>query len=58
MLAFEVPDGVDRPTAKQALIARLAEVGEYAGERGASSELREVTDPIMQAIDRHRGRVA
>lgn len=58
VLAFELPDGVDRPAAKQALIARLAEAGEYAGASGAASDLREVTDPIMQAIDRHRGTVA
>lgn len=56
VLAFELPDGVDRPAAKQALIARLAEAGEYAGEGGAASNLREVTGPIIQAIDIHRGK--
>lgn len=50
MLAFELPDGVDRSTAKQALISHLA-------EDSAASELREVTDPIIQAIDVHRRRV-
>lgn len=49
VLAFELPDGVDRPAAKLALVAHLA-------EGGATSELRDVTDPIVRAIDVHRGR--
>lgn len=49
VLAFALPDGVDRPAAKQALIAHLA-------EGGAASELREVTAPIIRAIDVHRRR--
>ncbi len=55
VLAFELPDGVDRTAAKEALIARLAEAGEYAGTSEALGSLREVTDPIMQLLDRHRG---
>ncbi len=55
VLAFELPDGIDRQAAKQALVARLAELGEYAGDSAAASDLREITAPIMQALEIHRG---
>jgi hypothetical protein len=56
VLAFKLPDGIDRPAAKQALIARLVEADEYDGEAGAASGLRDVTDPIIQALRLHRQR--
>lgn len=58
VLAFELPDGIDRQAAKQALIARLVEAGEDAGGSGSATDLHEVTDPILQEIDRHRGRAS
>ncbi|MEV8273152.1 hypothetical protein [Microbacterium sp. NPDC077184] len=54
VLAFALPDGIDRPAARAALIALLAEAGLYPGENGAAKDLREVTDPIVQAIERRR----
>lgn len=54
VLAFELPDGVDRAAAKQVLLACLADVGAYAGQSGAASDLRDVIDPILQALDIHR----
>ncbi|WP_029259422.1 MULTISPECIES: hypothetical protein [unclassified Microbacterium] len=48
VLAFGLPDGVDRGAAEQALIAHLA-------EGGTASELREVTEPIIRAIEDRRG---
>ncbi len=40
------------------LFARLAEVGECAGESGPARDLREVTDPIMKTSENHRGRAS
>ncbi|WP_217582941.1 MULTISPECIES: hypothetical protein [Microbacterium] len=48
VLAFDLPDRIDRRAAKQALIAHLA-------EGGTASELREVTYPIIRPIEDHRG---
>ncbi len=50
VLAFALPDDVDRPAAKQALVAHLA------GD-AVADELREVTESIARAIDAHRGLV-
>lgn len=50
VLAFELPDDVDRPAAKRALVAHLA------GD-AVADELREVTESIARGIDAHRGRV-
>ncbi|GAB6856656.1 hypothetical protein [Microbacterium xylanilyticum] len=47
VLAFELADDVHRPAAKRALTACLT-------DRGATSELREVIDPIVQAVFAHR----
>jgi len=49
VLAFELPDGIDRSAAKEALIANLV-------EGRTVSELREVTAPIIRAVHLHRER--
>ena len=54
VLAFALPDGVDRSAAKQALIARLVEAGGVADDSGSAADLDEITAPILQEIDRHR----
>lgn len=48
VLAFELPDAVDRVAAKQALVTRLA-------EDGAPGGLTELIEPIVRSIDGHRG---
>ncbi|MCR2827081.1 hypothetical protein [Microbacterium sp. zg.Y909] len=48
VLAFELPEGIDRRAAKRALIARLSAVD------GEADDLRDVTDPIIQSLNTHR----
>ncbi|KNY07463.1 hypothetical protein [Microbacterium sp. GCS4] len=49
VLAFELPDDVERAAAKQALIAHLA-------EGRPMSTLPGLTEPIVRAIEIHRAR--
>ncbi|MCR2814594.1 hypothetical protein [Microbacterium jiangjiandongii] len=52
VLAFALPEGVDRGHAREALIARLSAAGDDA------ADLRDVTDHIVQSLEDHRGTVS
>ena len=58
VLAFPLPNGVDRPAAKQALVDRLAQdepdPAPEDGQGDTTSGMRAVIDPIVQAIEVHR----
>lgn len=54
VLAFALPDGVDRAAAKEALLARLTEDSGHAGGSRAANDLRGVIGPMVQALDAHR----
>ena len=58
VLAFGLPGDVDRQAVKRALTARLAEAGQYPGEGVADDLLREITDPILEAVASYRARTA
>lgn len=53
VLAFPLPDGVDRGRAKQALLAALASGGLFGAAQGSSSDSDPLTEPMVAMIISH-----
>ena len=54
VLAFALPGDVDRSAAKEALVALLAQDGEYGDTVDGVNEMQDVVDPMVQALEAHR----
>lgn len=58
VLAFELPEGVDRAVAKEALAASLAGIGEDPVVGTEGGDVHEIIGPIVEAIASYRGSIS
>lgn len=58
VLVFALPSDVSRAQAKSALIARLTRLGLITGDGAASDTLPAITEPIVDALEQHRSKLA
>ncbi len=54
VLAFELAEGIDRRLARAALIARLQEDRDDAGDMQPADALRDIVDQIVRAVSEYR----